>query len=422
MSKLGWVDFSSEDREQVSKILAMLKEPGTLDELGIGQIRDAFADLLFPGFSTVQTRAKYLILVPTILKEYHHLNVKQPILEYLKEREDEVAKLLDIHHPSSTEGIIGRTMVNKDGVAKRPSSVYWNAFRQFEIIHTFMSLNEFSQKYSKIIFQVNSTQEHDEGIDESSALREAILTPNGYSSNWLEEVTLDLNYDEADFLYRKMTTSSYVKDSVSTQLFLSGLMQEALEQYTALQKNKEHLDFDNSLDLLEDLVLRSNDISKECAETLTLANEFSLAMEGPHIRYNIVLATKENYENEELAEHYKTLYKIWEVTVKKRKTFSSGCSTRWLQAAKREHSRAFNDKTVGFIEKWSVLMQSGANDEVLDDLVKHQALTNKGKRSILHKNIQHAGWVGIRRLDYRWSSAVKILQDIVDGLNNDSTK
>ncbi len=43
MSTLGWVDFSSTDREQVSKILAMLREPGTLDELGIGQIRDAFA-------------------------------------------------------------------------------------------------------------------------------------------------------------------------------------------------------------------------------------------------------------------------------------------------------------------------------------------------------------------------------------------
>ncbi len=54
MSTLSWVDFSSTDREQVSKILAMLREPGTLDELRIGQIRDAFADLLFPGFPTIQ--------------------------------------------------------------------------------------------------------------------------------------------------------------------------------------------------------------------------------------------------------------------------------------------------------------------------------------------------------------------------------
>ncbi|WP_269802668.1 hypothetical protein [Marinobacter sp. G11] len=41
MSSIGWVDFSSSDREKVSQVLAMLQEPGTLDELGIGQIRDA---------------------------------------------------------------------------------------------------------------------------------------------------------------------------------------------------------------------------------------------------------------------------------------------------------------------------------------------------------------------------------------------
>ena len=75
MSQLGWVDFSSTDREQVSKILAMLREPGTLDELGIGQIRDAFADLFFSGFSTIQTRTKYIITVSRILRDYHHLTL-----------------------------------------------------------------------------------------------------------------------------------------------------------------------------------------------------------------------------------------------------------------------------------------------------------------------------------------------------------
>lgn len=43
----------------MSQVLAMLQEPGTLDELGIGQIRDAFSDLLFRGFLTIQTRAKF---------------------------------------------------------------------------------------------------------------------------------------------------------------------------------------------------------------------------------------------------------------------------------------------------------------------------------------------------------------------------
>ena len=57
-SQLGWVDFSNEDRDRVKHALSQLAQPGTLDELGIGGLRDAFADLMFPGFSTLQTRAK----------------------------------------------------------------------------------------------------------------------------------------------------------------------------------------------------------------------------------------------------------------------------------------------------------------------------------------------------------------------------
>ncbi len=35
---------SLDDRMRVQEVLALLKEPGTLDELEIGQVRDAYAD------------------------------------------------------------------------------------------------------------------------------------------------------------------------------------------------------------------------------------------------------------------------------------------------------------------------------------------------------------------------------------------
>ena len=46
-----------------------LNEPGTLDELGIGPIRDTIADTLFPGTSTIQTRARYFLFIPWILQK-----------------------------------------------------------------------------------------------------------------------------------------------------------------------------------------------------------------------------------------------------------------------------------------------------------------------------------------------------------------
>ena len=62
--QLGWIDFSKEDRDKVHDVMNLLQEQGAVDELGIGLVRDAFANYFFPGTSTVQTRAKYFLIVP----------------------------------------------------------------------------------------------------------------------------------------------------------------------------------------------------------------------------------------------------------------------------------------------------------------------------------------------------------------------
>ena len=50
-SSIGWIDFSSEHRDRVRTVLALVAEKGVVDELGIGVLRDTFA----PGISTIQT-------------------------------------------------------------------------------------------------------------------------------------------------------------------------------------------------------------------------------------------------------------------------------------------------------------------------------------------------------------------------------
>lgn len=59
--QLGWVDFSKEQRNKVLSVINLLSEPEAVDELGIGIIRDGFANMFFPGTSTIQTRAKYFL-------------------------------------------------------------------------------------------------------------------------------------------------------------------------------------------------------------------------------------------------------------------------------------------------------------------------------------------------------------------------
>lgn len=54
-SSLGWLDLDAAASERVGTLLRSLEEPGTLDALGLGSVRDAFSSMLSPGTSTIQT-------------------------------------------------------------------------------------------------------------------------------------------------------------------------------------------------------------------------------------------------------------------------------------------------------------------------------------------------------------------------------
>jgi hypothetical protein len=63
MSEFVWLDYSERERRKMLDIVDLFREHDTRDELGIGSVRDTFADLFFPGTSTIMTRARYFLLV-----------------------------------------------------------------------------------------------------------------------------------------------------------------------------------------------------------------------------------------------------------------------------------------------------------------------------------------------------------------------
>jgi hypothetical protein len=63
-SNFAWLDYDARERRAMLGIVDLFREKGTVDELGLGVIRDAFADRLFPGTSTLHSRARYWLFVP----------------------------------------------------------------------------------------------------------------------------------------------------------------------------------------------------------------------------------------------------------------------------------------------------------------------------------------------------------------------
>ena len=43
-STLSWLDHDSGARERMDRVLALFEERGTMDELGLGMIRDAYSE------------------------------------------------------------------------------------------------------------------------------------------------------------------------------------------------------------------------------------------------------------------------------------------------------------------------------------------------------------------------------------------
>ena len=276
MSSIGWVDFSSTDRDKVSQVLAMLQEPGTLDELGIGQIRDAFADLLFPGLSTIQTRAKYFVTVPRIIRDYLAVDMRvqrrHSLREYLEEQENELARLLVKRHGLAETGIIGSEMVGSEqGVARKPSSVYWNGLRQFGIVNTAKSLSEFSREIGQAQPTQRASGHEEDDIDTVS--HRSIVHLDSYKPGWMEDVTIHLSGSEAQFLIDKLTHTPTIRNSVASQFLIHGLAAELVGDGAGAMSFPE----------LVAWVKGRPEISQTCRHNLELAEEFSDAIRGAHI-------------------------------------------------------------------------------------------------------------------------------------------
>jgi hypothetical protein len=76
MSAFVWLDYSERERRKMLDVVDLFREHDTRAELGVGSVRDAFADMLFPGTSTIMTRARYFLIVAWTYQRLEKLRVR----------------------------------------------------------------------------------------------------------------------------------------------------------------------------------------------------------------------------------------------------------------------------------------------------------------------------------------------------------
>lgn len=221
MVQLGWIDFSKSERGKVLSVLALLQEGGTLDELGIAPIRDGFSNIFFPGTSTVQTRAKYFLIVPYILRDLERSSETSPtaLRRLLDDAERRCGE--DLFAKNRNEpGLIGRvSLSHKRWVKRPPSEIYWNGLRQFGIFSGGnLTLTEYlricgglkkRKSDLKKLGNRNDKAEENECDDKDAGNTGGFRfwrVPT-YQPQWKDQLQMELTPAEADFLKKQITAT-----------------------------------------------------------------------------------------------------------------------------------------------------------------------------------------------------------------------
>lgn len=122
MSFLAWIDFDQADRDRTRRIMDLFGQEDSRDELGLGSVRDALADLMFPGTSTIQTRLRYMLFVPWIYQiAGEHAGTAALRQELARGLEFRLIEALI--NGDETQNVIGREA--RETLKRLPSDVYW---------------------------------------------------------------------------------------------------------------------------------------------------------------------------------------------------------------------------------------------------------------------------------------------------------
>ena len=164
-SSLGWLDLDAAASERVGTLLRSLEEPATLDVLGLGTVRDAFSAMLSPGTSTIQTRLRYFMFLPWILRRLEDDGVSPADFPH-RLRHDE-SQLIDcLRNLGSNQGVIGYS-AGRD-LKRMPSEIYWGGLGAWGIRRLDLSRAEYGKQASTL---GRLRHEHD---DDGNATRRAL--------------------------------------------------------------------------------------------------------------------------------------------------------------------------------------------------------------------------------------------------------
>lgn len=398
-SSFTWLDTSEADRRRAMDVIDLLRQKETLDELGIGSVRDTIADFLSPGTSTVQRRARYFFFIPWIYQRIEQSPAGANNVAG-RARQAEIA-LIDVlaasADPSGTIGIEAR-----GSLRRLPSMIYWSGLGRLG----FRIFPGSQDQYHRVLARRSPAGRM--SLDDIGDLAPGAAATTHWHprlpeppAQFPDKASFSLRKSEADFFREQLR----IHASDSLLLFLV----EAGKPVNGVDFPWEHASI--------------ADMPTRLRSWLHHGQMFSELMVGAAYLYNLMLS--EQLPNPEWVEDYRTALNDWAARTAERKAVYAAWNreTFWHELVR------FNPRLPPpvrqFADQWIQLALSGhaqfPQDPTARSLITERERRLKGKRARLGNREQLLLWGGASgafQLDYRWGITTTVVNDLVQGITD----
>lgn len=394
-SLIAWLDASSEEQRRMRDIIRLFADRDSRDELGLGQIRDALGDALFPGTSTLHTRARYLLFIPWIyqLASRH----REPVAEADRLERKLIATLRD---SEDYAGLLGLQAGN--ALKTLPSSIYWSMLRRYRILRD-PSLTQ--RDVLTFDGQALGVDQLDGAGDSRFRAWSATMPPAPGLFPHAVETGFRLRAEEAGWLRDR------ILDEAPGTLLAHFIVHRPEQESSAPWLDAATLT-----------------LGREPRELLDHARTFSAVMQGAQLLYNVMLA--QQYESagfdaiDSPADGYRERLMRWSTTVHGVADIEAWNIDDLLARVALVRGTPVHPRSAQFVREWLAFLRKATLANIVDDtaaraLITHREKQTKGAQARIGNRRRLQTWGGTSgagALVFRWPTVRGILLDIHDGL------
>jgi hypothetical protein len=395
-SLLKWLDTSESDRRRALDVIDMFSVRDTRDELGLGGVRDAWADRLVPGTSTIQTRARYFFFIPWVYRKLERRRLGESALRRRarKAELDLIEALLE-----ADEGGVPIGAVAKRGLKRLPSEIYWAGLKRFGIRQFDGSQSTYQRALGR--------QALDEDLIRDAWNPHLPAPPEGFPRG----VSLSLGRGEAEYL-RDQVQAHAPGTLLAFLMACDGYWEGAAFPW-------EHV--------------MQAEMPDRLRGWLGHAERFAVTVHGAALLYNLMLAEKidaglqSGLDGGELVERYRGALQNWAADVGALGPDLGNWDLPVFWQLTRETNPHIAERSVRFAKNWIDLVLEAQdagtlmNSEPARHLIEGQEFALKRGRSRLRYREHLERWrgkAGVSRIDYRWAITQRLVRDVQEGLGN----